>query len=73
MTALLPVISKWKCSQDGKGLEVKPSDQLKKHDFFETREADGRKSTLNSKQLELSVKKMEKGILCNLRKGKQWR
>ncbi|QQF71247.1 YadA-like family protein [Histophilus somni] len=38
-------------SQDGKGLEVKLSDQLKNMTSFETREVDGRKSTLNSNGL----------------------
>uniref|UniRef100_UPI00094B6A66 YadA C-terminal domain-containing protein n=1 Tax=Histophilus somni TaxID=731 RepID=UPI00094B6A66 len=38
-------------SQDGKGLEVKLSDQLKNMTSFETREVEGRKSTLNSNGL----------------------
>lgn len=50
-------------SQDGKGLEVKLSDQLKNMTSFETREVDGRKSTLNSNGLKVvSQKDGEKGI-----------
>ncbi len=40
-------------SQDGTGLEVKLSDQLKNMTSFETREVDGRKSTLNSNGLQV--------------------
>ncbi|THA21563.1 adhesin, partial [Histophilus somni] len=41
-------------SQDGKGLEVKLSDQLKNMTSFETREINGKKSVLNSNGLQAS-------------------
>ncbi|WP_249963107.1 YadA-like family protein, partial [Histophilus somni] len=40
-------------SQDGKGLEVKLSDKLQNMTSFETREVNGRKSTLNSNGLSV--------------------
>ncbi|WP_218637828.1 YadA-like family protein [Histophilus somni] len=40
-------------AQDGKGLEVKLSDQLKNMTSFETREVEGRKSTLDSNGLRV--------------------
>ncbi|WP_075321703.1 YadA-like family protein [Histophilus somni] len=40
-------------AQDGKGLEVKLSDRLKNMTSFETREVNGRKSTLNSNGLKV--------------------
>ncbi|WP_249961243.1 YadA-like family protein [Histophilus somni] len=41
-------------AQDGKGLEVKLSDQLKNMTSFETREVDGKKSRLDSNGLQAS-------------------
>ncbi|WP_075291764.1 YadA-like family protein [Histophilus somni] len=41
-------------AQDGKGLEVKLSDQLKNMTSFETREVDGKKSHLDSNGLQAS-------------------